>query len=99
MADNQELTSGAYIDKVNQKDDKAKNMNKHSTVKTILLGSIIPILLIIAWELVCRAGIVPSYQLPAPSTIVEKKFITWPKMVHYGGTLVLRHIECLLDLF
>ncbi len=72
MADNQELTSGAYIDKVNQKDDKAKNMNKHSTVKTILLGSIIPILLIIAWELVCRAGIVPSYQLPAPSTIVEK---------------------------
>ncbi len=47
-------------------------MNKHSTVKTILLGSIIPILLIIAWELVCRAGIVPSYQLPAPSTIVEK---------------------------
>nr|WP_245548486.1 ABC transporter permease [Gracilibacillus lacisalsi] len=36
------------------------------------MGSIIPVLLIIIWEILCRAGVVPSNQLPAPSTIVEK---------------------------
>ena len=40
-------------------------------VLTFLIGSIIPILLITVWELFSRLGFLPSYQLPAPSTILQ----------------------------
>src|SRR5699024_4666710 len=39
-------------------------------LNTILIGSIIPILLITVWELLSRVGVFPSYQLPAPTTIL-----------------------------
>lgn len=40
-------------------------------LRPVLIGSLLPIFLLIAWELSSRLGIVPSYQLPAPSTIVQ----------------------------
>lgn len=48
---------------------------KNNAIKTkvlpIIIGSIIPILLITVWELLSRFGFLPSYQLPAPSTILQ----------------------------
>lgn len=48
---------------------------KNNAIKTkvlpIIIGSIIPILLITIWELLSRFGFLPSYQLPAPSTILQ----------------------------
>ena len=40
-------------------------------LNTILIGSIIPVLLITVWELLSRIGVFPSYQLPAPTTILN----------------------------
>lgn len=48
---------------------------KNNAIKTkvlpIIIGSIIPILLITVWELLSRFGFLASYQLPAPSTILQ----------------------------
>ncbi|QGH34135.1 ABC transporter permease subunit [Gracilibacillus salitolerans] len=48
------------------------NKNKDSLVKTVAMGSIIPVILIVIWEILSRAGVVPSNQLPAPTTILDK---------------------------
>ncbi|WP_408004876.1 ABC transporter permease [Radiobacillus kanasensis] len=37
----------------------------------MLLGSILPILLLIAWEILSRLQVFPSYQLPAPTVILQ----------------------------
>jgi NitT/TauT family transport system permease protein len=54
-------------------------------VKSLLRGVAMPLLLIIAWEAVCRAGLVSPIMLPSPSAIVIK-WIEW-----------LRSGELLLD--
>lgn len=36
-----------------------------------LLGSLLPIVLLAAWEVLSRAGVIPAYQLPAPSKILS----------------------------
>ncbi|MET3110635.1 sulfonate transport system permease protein [Salinicoccus halitifaciens] len=45
--------------------------SQKSRVQTVILGSILPIILIIAWELLSRAEVFPSYQLPAPTVILD----------------------------
>lgn len=42
------------------------------SAKHIALGSIIPIILIIVWEILSNAGILPANMLPAPSVILQK---------------------------
>jgi NitT/TauT family transport system permease protein len=54
--------------------------------KSFLRGVVMPLLLIIIWEAVCRAGLVSPIMLPAPSAIVIK-WIEW-----------LRSGELLLDI-
>lgn len=55
--------------------EKVGIFRKNNAIKTkvlpIIIGSIIPILLITIWELLSRFGFLPSYQLPAPSTILQ----------------------------
>lgn len=55
--------------------EKVGIFRKNNAIKTkvlpIIIGSIIPILLITVWELLSRFGFLPSYQLPAPSTILQ----------------------------
>ncbi|MGN8645368.1 ABC transporter permease [Gracilibacillus sp. HCP3S3_G5_1] len=48
------------------------NKNNGSLFRTILMGSIIPVILVILWETLSRAGVVPSNQLPAPTTVLGK---------------------------
>jgi sulfonate transport system permease protein len=40
--------------------------------RSLILGSIIPILLLIAWEVAAKAGMLAPHLLPAPSVILEK---------------------------
>jgi sulfonate transport system permease protein len=42
------------------------------STKQVVLGSILPILLILLWEVLSRVGILPTHQLPAPTVILEK---------------------------
>lgn len=46
------------------------NAGKH--YQTVLLGSIIPLIMIVAWELASRAGLVEPHILPSPLTIIEE---------------------------
>src|SRR5699024_1650080 len=49
----------------------------------IILGSILPIILIVVWEVLSRFEVFPSYQLPAPTAI-----ITTIKQMAQDGTLL-----------
>lgn len=40
--------------------------------KPLLLGSIIPIILVVCWEVFGRLGVIPPNLLPAPSIIIQK---------------------------
>jgi sulfonate transport system permease protein len=42
------------------------------STKQLAIGSIIPILLIVLWEVFSRLGVLPPNQLPAPSVILQK---------------------------
>ncbi|WP_018930957.1 ABC transporter permease [Gracilibacillus lacisalsi] len=74
MAEQQNNVTAGYVKPAPEARGKKASIKKKkdSLVKTVFMGSIIPVLLIIIWEILCRAGVVPSNQLPAPSTIVEK---------------------------
>lgn len=63
-----ELTSALVTDRtVGRKKIKVEKIKR---LQPILLGSILPIILVLAWELLSRQGVFPAYQLPAPTTIV-----------------------------
>lgn len=50
---------------------RAGSPAKRNKLQPVILGGMLPVILIIAWELLSRAGVFPSYQLPAPSVILE----------------------------
>ncbi|CAM4327122.1 ABC transporter permease [Lacicoccus alkaliphilus] len=69
MKKSSELTAGGLNEtrpqvKTGLKSQKAR-------LQPVLLGSLLPIILIIAWELLSRAEVFPSYQLPAPTVILD----------------------------
>src|SRR5699024_12058173 len=45
-------------------------LKQNKYLQPILLGSLLPIILVLAWETLSRIGIFPAYQLPAPTTII-----------------------------
>lgn len=58
------------------KQRKQKQLRQPAQTKTknlplFLIGSILPIILIVTWELLSRTGVFPAYQLPAPSVVVS----------------------------
>jgi sulfonate transport system permease protein len=57
---------------IDLKKDKKHNKKKNfHSVQTVLLGSTLPMILVILWELLSRLGVFPSYQLPAPSVVLQ----------------------------
>ncbi|AST89867.1 MULTISPECIES: ABC transporter permease [Sutcliffiella] len=40
--------------------------------KSVFIGSVLPISLVIAWEVLSRVGVFPPHLLPAPSLIIQK---------------------------
>ncbi|MDO5360117.1 MAG: ABC transporter permease [Jeotgalicoccus sp.] len=43
-------------------------------MQPVILGAALPVILISVWEILSRTGVVPAYQLPAPSVILETIF-------------------------
>lgn len=66
MKNNIELTQGALHEK-----KETVKAGRSSKLQPILLGAALPIILIAVWEILSRTGVVPAYQLPAPSVILE----------------------------
>lgn len=69
MKKSSELTAG----ELNRTSPQVKDgwKSQKNRLQPVILGSILPVILIIAWEVLSRAGVFPSYQLPAPTVIVE----------------------------
>lgn len=69
MKKSSELTAGG----LNENRPQVKNgmKSQKDRLQPVLLGSLLPIILIIAWELLSRAEVFPSYQLPAPTVILK----------------------------
>lgn len=57
-----------------QKREKSELKKGNNGMQTLLLGSVLPVILIVLWEIFSRLGILPAYQLPAPSTVLETIF-------------------------
>src|SRR5690625_4396578 len=49
---------------------RTKTKKKQFPLSTIIRGSLVPVLLVILWEILSRIGYFPAYQLPAPTTIL-----------------------------
>lgn len=63
---------GKILTTVKAKQVKAiRKKGNRNALNIVLLGSLIPVLLIIFWEILSRQGVFPEYQLPAPSIILE----------------------------
>lgn len=63
---------GKILTTVKAKQVKAiRKKGNRNALNIVLLGSLIPVLLIIFWEILSRQGVFPAYQLPAPSIILE----------------------------
>lgn len=64
-----ELTAGNLPE--NRHKVKTESPAKRNKLQPVILGGILPVILIILWELLSRAGVFPSYQLPAPTVILD----------------------------
>ena len=69
MKNSIELTRGTLSSK--KKAVKTRNTSGKSRLQPVILGAALPVILIAVWEILSRTGVVPSYQLPAPSVILE----------------------------
>ncbi|AQQ54671.1 ABC transporter permease [Planococcus lenghuensis] len=70
MAKNQSELSSVFVAGKQQQRKEISQKGKSTWFRPVLAGSVLPVILIIAWELLSRAGVFPSYQLPAPSVVV-----------------------------
>ena len=69
MKNSIELTQGTLSSK--KKAVKTRNTSGKRRLQPVILGAALPVILIAVWEILSRTGVVPSYQLPAPSVILE----------------------------
>jgi sulfonate transport system permease protein len=66
-----ELTSAISVtNQLNEGKRIRKKRNLHIG-RTVILGSVLPITLVLLWEMLSRLGVFPAYQLPAPTIILE----------------------------
>ncbi|WP_407270733.1 ABC transporter permease [Radiobacillus sp. PE A8.2] len=70
MAKNPGEVTAGYVPGKSTTKTKAKERRKGARLQGLVLGSILPILLILLWELLSRLGVFPSYQLPSPTVIL-----------------------------
>ncbi|MCM3739800.1 ABC transporter permease [Oceanobacillus luteolus] len=65
-----ELTTSVPLKKQIEKNKATGKLNGFSgSGRTVILGSIIPVTLLIIWEGLSRLEVLPAYQLPAPTVI------------------------------
>lgn len=65
------VLSKAFEEVINWDKNMSKRKKLFSSYEVIWMGSIIPILLLIVWEVLSRLGYFPAYLLPAPTTVVS----------------------------
>ncbi|MDO4807396.1 MAG: ABC transporter permease [Coriobacteriales bacterium] len=63
---------------------KSEVLTKRVMVPTVMLG-----LLLLAWEVAVRTGVVPSFLLPSPSEVVAAFVEDAPLLVRHAGTTLL----------
>jgi len=51
--------------------DKKKNRKMPGKLKSFILRLILPLCIILVWEAVCRTGLVSSYAMPSPGTVMR----------------------------
>lgn len=66
-----ELTSSVPVSSQLKGRKKIQKKRSFHIGWTIILGSVLPITLVLLWEMLSRLGVFPAYQLPAPTTILE----------------------------
>lgn len=72
MAKNEgELTSVLVTGRTTDKEIVGVNKKKQGNFRPIVYGSLLPVILVLLWETASRMGVVPAYQLPAPTTILQ----------------------------
>lgn len=69
MKNSIELTRGTLNSR--KRAVKTRNTSGKSRLQPVILGAALPVILIAVWEILSRTGVVPAYQLPAPSVILE----------------------------
>ena len=69
MKNSIELTQDAVNSR--ERPVKARRDSGKSRLQPVILGAALPVILIAVWEILSRTGVVPAYQLPAPSVILE----------------------------
>lgn len=72
MKNSIELTRGTLNSR--KRAVKTRNTSGKSRLQPVILGAALPVILIAVWEILSRTGVVPAYQLPAPSVILETIF-------------------------
>lgn len=75
IKDQNHIVAAENVQPVSTKGNDKKQINRknnHTLLQTIFMGSIIPAILVVLWEILSRAGVVPSNQLPAPTAILDK---------------------------
>lgn len=72
MKNSIELTRGTLSGR--KRAVKRRNTSGKSRLQPVILGAALPVILIAVWEILSRTGVVPAYQLPAPSVILETIF-------------------------
>lgn len=72
MKNSIELTRGTLSGR--KRAVKRRNTSGKSRLQPVILGAALPVILISVWEILSRTGVVPAYQLPAPSVILETIF-------------------------
>lgn len=72
MAKNEEILPSIPIANHEVKKNVLKVKSRKKGVQSLLLGSVLPLLLVCLWELLCRLGVFPEYQLPAPTVIFSQ---------------------------
>jgi len=67
-----ELGENVQGKKENKVRSSHKSKDKNEQKKRLVLGTLFPLGLVIIWEIVAQLGIIPSYQLPAPTALLAE---------------------------
>src|SRR5690625_2118436 len=92
MMGKQEAEVMTILDQEQKAAKKKERKSKRFDPSAILLGSVLPILLILAWEGGSRVGFFPAYQLPAPTTILETIKGLFDNGTLWGHIVIINYI-------
>lgn len=60
-----------YSSKIEEVSVLIKSIKKIDHISNIGLGAILPIILVIAWQVLSNIGVFPAYLFPSPSAVIN----------------------------